>query len=143
MKQVHLYYDLVKHDPILLIPDGSVIRIINVLHFKPRDSPPFPLDDDIAERQIPDSHMVQAQADGYPDSTTHRGDQDGERMYRFIPELAPPLLDSVPSWIIDTKAVNATCTGPPEIQNCEVAARGAVVVAVDRQSVFYTWTLRT
>ncbi|KAH8100653.1 WD40 repeat-like protein [Cristinia sonorae] len=152
--QVCIHYDPVNHDPILLVPDGQSVHIVNMAQFKPREPPVHPLDN-TSEMEIPDltRMMGETQVGHGKYDQDEQEDQEQQREQEQIfppppnswPQLPVPLplLDSVPCWRITVeKAVQVTKGNMPDVEACEVAGGGTIILGVGRKNTMYIWTLR-
>lgn len=161
----HVYRDPQYHDPILLVPDGSILRIFNITHFQAPETPPFPWEDEVTKQGgVPDLAKRMEQARFTEDTQRTRGedacegegegeedgDDEGEgegKEYRSqefslwpkIP-LPLPLFEAVPGWKLDVAKV-AMSTRPPDIDACEVFGDGALIAGVGKKGTMYIWRL--
>lgn len=134
-------YRTLMHDPIVVVPLGHTARIFNVTHFKAREPPAFPVAEepemvDLTERM----------------RLSYGGDDEVEdeearlrRMRRHKlpqPKVKPPrsLLENVPSWELPFPQTDAPAE--MEIQSCEVACDGRVIVGVGIKGTMVIWKLR-
>ncbi|TCD69920.1 hypothetical protein EIP91_005744 [Steccherinum ochraceum] len=155
-KFVDVHYDPRTHDPILLVipPDSKKIHIVNMTHFKAREPPPFPLDQDPnapPENELPElARRIEASEDEDEEDEEASQTQDGDQS-RSAPQKSPwpqlppprPLLRSVPGWEVGglERAAQQTGTTLPNVDACEVTAGGTVIVGVGKRSTLYIWRL--
>ncbi|CAL1695645.1 unnamed protein product [Somion occarium] len=122
-------YRSLAHDPIIVIPMGNTVRILNVMHFKGREPPAFPTNDEMVE-------LTKRMRLSVPE-----GDGDNENGNRIPqPDARPPrpLLETVKGWELPLSQTD----GPIDIQNCEVACQGRVIVGVGIKGTMVVWKLR-
>ena len=143
-----------EHDPLLLVPDGTAVRIFNITRLNHRDIPLFPPDDDIFVDHADDDdddeeleRMTGAVRLGSPDPYEEQGegeDEDsdqGEVYRRNRPEKK--LFRQVQHWTADGRRSD----GPrlpaqlPSIEKCQLAFGQRVLLAVGAEGSLYSWKL--
>jgi len=141
-KHVCVFYDPVNHDPILLIPDDQVIRIFNITYFQPRVRPAFPLDQESVEEQVPELTRRMEESSSQFEDTGQSTFAPPKKIWPTLP-VPLKLLEAVPGWKISVKkAADVTKANVPNVEACEVAAGGAMILGVGKRSTLYMWRLR-
>ena len=124
---------------------GKTIRVVNITDFGPRKPPPFPLEDELIEQtrrlsilnDTPEERGETEEGEGAPkDSELPHGNP--------IPISAPPdaLFQSIDGWEVKVAHTESiTNTSLPDIENCEMAFDGKVILGVGKKGTLYMWKL--
>ncbi len=139
-------------DPLLFVPDGSVIRMFNITRLNHRDIPPFPFDtytDEEEGEEEDDDDELQNMT-----SAMRLGSySEEERMYDNDDSDAPlvyrrekpekKLFEQVQGWVADTKRRGAPRLPAelPDIEKCQLAFGGRVILAIGKEGSLYSWKL--
>lgn len=135
------------HDPLVLVPMEKTIRIMNITDFKPRKPPPCPLDNVLAE-QIRKLNITTPQPEvseeGHEEEGTQSKSGPPPTTGNHIPvEVSPEdLFQSVEGWeasVTQTETMNRTTL--PDINSCELAYGGKVILGVGNKETLYMWRL--
>ncbi|EKM61110.1 uncharacterized protein PHACADRAFT_111252 [Phanerochaete carnosa HHB-10118-sp] len=152
--KVHFYVSPhLNHDPMMLVPDGKIIRVFNISHFKPKTPPNFPLArpmkathpnaGDSNTSQLAATMLqvlnVEDQADG-GDPDEDDGD-DPPAVYP-IPKPVKKLFNEVPTWIVNGELASEVHSALPVIEVCELAWGGQAIVGVGKNGTVWLWYLR-
>ncbi|KAI0735080.1 WD40 repeat-like protein [Earliella scabrosa] len=153
-KHIHIYRSL-EHDPMLLIPIGKVIRIFNIVQFKPRTPPKLPLDDlaSLTERMRLDDdghaprgsnataqNQEEAAGGGAVDNNASADDDLGRSSKYPPPAPLGMLFESVEGW--EVRAELQRRDMPPEIPDitaCVLGDEGRSIVGIGQNGVLYIW----
>lgn len=139
---IHVYRTIT-HDPIVVVPLGNTARILNVTHFKAREPPEFPLSElEVVELT---KRMRLSNDDDDDDEEEERAEEKrrGKKQSKLpapILKLPKSLLDSVTGWELPFPKTDAPAE--MEIQSCEVACDGRVIVGVGIKGTMVIWKLR-
>jgi len=152
--KVHLCVSpYLNHDPMMLVPDGKVIRVFNISHFKPKSPPDFPLTHDgkgKSPSEEGDSTLqlaaTMSQMLSVEDKTEggdlDEDDEDDAPDVYPIPKPVKKLFDEVPAWVVDGEPASEVYTALPDIEVCELAWNGKAIIGVGKKGTFWQWSLR-
>ncbi|GJE87671.1 WD40 repeat-like protein [Phanerochaete sordida] len=142
--KVHFYISRHQHhDPMLLVPDGRVIRIFNISHFKSKQPPDFPFEQGGGSKEDDSTAQLTAKM-----SNVEVGDQNSEDEADEVPEVyplpkpVPRLFDEVPGWTVDVERARELHPSMPDIDMCELAWGGKVMIGIGKNGTFWQWRLR-
>ncbi|KAI0695161.1 hypothetical protein BC835DRAFT_1347868 [Cytidiella melzeri] len=137
-----------KHDPLLFVPDGVGIRIFNITRFSHREPPMLPLDEDIHNAEDEDELENLTRAMHLTNEYSDVGEADdagtAAHVYRRErPELE--LFEEVEGWIADGRGVSSDAPRLPaelfDIEKCEIAFGGRVILGVGKGGMLCSWKL--
>jgi hypothetical protein len=153
---IHIYAPRYRHhDAMLLVPDGKVIRMFNLSHFKPKPIPPFPVTVPGDSRQNDQDGLGVNDDDSLADTVaesltlTDRDPEDDEEEEREPPPLVYPiekpvrkLFDELNCWTISTQRANDVHERLPDVDRCEMVWDGKAIIGIGSKGVFYQWSLK-
>ncbi|GBE78010.1 WD40-repeat-containing domain protein [Sparassis latifolia] len=138
--ELHVFQDD-DHDPLLLIPLGKTIRIMNITHFTARRTPPFPPDAEVVEL----AQRMQLNDDGVQEQTEGEDIQSGSNDTTQVVQASPEalrltaLFDSVEGWEVSIDGATRARPDIPEVDTCEVAFGGRVILGVGDKGTMFIW----
>ncbi|KAI0082300.1 WD40 repeat-like protein [Panus rudis PR-1116 ss-1] len=154
LRVFHAHY----HDPIVLVPLADTVHIRNISQFKPREIPPYPLDNEAAPTTKGKDTKRKNQKRKKRSRPADSGDGDdrdgsGENFVWIPPEglpahnepqPSPPqaLLECVPGWKLVTNPNSNSNRGLIDIQSCEVACEGNVIIGIGTSRNLLIWRCR-
>lgn len=150
---LHFYTPFYKvHDPLILVPSGDSIRIFNIVHFKPRPTPPAPRDPREAaiEASDRDTNNLVAHADRITirDDAVADNELDGHENDALQPGVLAEestlekLCESVKSHILTLNNQQGSHT-PSTVERCEVAFGGNIILGIGKGGPLFIWRLKS
>ncbi|KAK7694742.1 hypothetical protein QCA50_001930 [Cerrena zonata] len=134
-------YRTLMHDPIVVVPLGHTARIFNVTHFKAREPPAFPVAEE--PEMVDLTERMRLSYGGDDEIEDEEARQRRMRRHKLPqPKAKPPrsLLENVAGWELPFPQTDAPAE--MEIQSCEVACDGRVIVGVGIKGTMVIWKLR-
>ncbi|KAI0094822.1 WD40-repeat-containing domain protein [Irpex rosettiformis] len=138
-----------KHDPLLLVPAGNVIRIFNIARLNHRDKPLFPLDGEtfIEDEDEELEHMTSAMQLGSFDLEEERAYEVGFESEESFPPAVykrrrpeKKLFEQVHGWMARHDGPRLP-TELPNIEKCQLAFGQHVILGIGGQGSLYSWKL--
>jgi len=131
------------HDPIILIPMGKIVRIVNISHFKHRDSPPFPFDE---QDLVPLTKQLKldttaGQDGGQGTNPANPEEEDVNDPTPIYPPMVPPraLFQDRPGWDVSAHKAQNVIPNLADIDHCEVTGGGSVIIGVGTKGTLFVW----
>lgn len=124
------------HDPLLLVPMGKVIRIFNITHFEPRDSPPFPVDEGVEQM----AKRMRLDEEGGGEGTDGNRETPANMSAQTL--RLRPLFEAVEGWDISAAEAAAVHPDLPDIISCTMTFKGRCVLGAGAQGTLFIWRLR-
>lgn len=134
-------------DPLMLVPDGSNIRVFNVAQFLPRNPPPFPSEKAADDDDDDDDDEVDQLREAMSRETTRHPDEDPDTLPPDVYRRERPekkLFEEVQGWIAEgsrAEGIRSQVTTLPDVEKCVLAFDGQVLLGVGKRGTLYSWKL--
>ncbi|KZT30641.1 WD40 repeat-like protein [Neolentinus lepideus HHB14362 ss-1] len=132
-RHLHVYQSPV-HDPIVLMSQANIIRILNVCNLEPCPPPPSPFRDELAEiaKRLQLSNSLSHQSLNRASTTMSTADETVAEPNSLWPDC----------WkLIAPQGGTYGDADPPTIEACEVSQDGRIITAVGSRGHIWIWRI--